>query len=196
MTSTTYPETQALAPVKLSRLARLIAFDDRLLRRLVKNRRARATFVLRTLCRLYDPDMVIMAVAIALFAPSLAAVANYAGLCLLTTALLVQVVKRIVRRTRPHLDVQSVAPPDKFSFPSGHTAAAFALAIAMFGAVPWLAPGLLLLAICVGYGRMYLGVHYPLDVAAGAALGLITGSVIALLDVDHLITLPFALPGL
>jgi undecaprenyl-diphosphatase len=196
MSSTTYSETDALDPVKLSRLARLVAFDDRLLRRLVQNRRARATFILRTLCRLYDPDMVIMGIAIALFAPSLERVANYAGLALITTSLLVVVVKRTVRRTRPALDVQASVPPDRFSFPSGHTAAAFALAIAMFGAAPWLAPGLLLLAICVGYGRMYLGVHYPLDVAAGAAVGLITGSIVAILDVPNLVQLPFSLPGL
>ena len=197
MTSTTYemPDGDA-AHVKLSRLARLVAFDDRLLRRLVANRRSRITFSLRTLCRMYDPDMVIMGVAVALFAPSLVRIANYAALALISTSLLVLVVKRAVRRTRPALDIQSVSPPDRFSFPSGHTAAAFALAIAMFGAAPWLAPGLLLLAICVAYGRMYLGVHYPLDVAAGAALGLLTGSIIAVIDFPATIALPFVIPGL
>jgi undecaprenyl-diphosphatase len=66
----------------------------------------------------------------------------------------------------------------------------------MFGAAPWLAPGLLLLAMCVAYGRMYLGVHYPLDVAAGAAVGLLTGSVIAVIDFPTVIELPFTIPGL
>ncbi|HEY4221957.1 MAG TPA: phosphatase PAP2 family protein [Myxococcota bacterium] len=182
--------------VKLSRFARLVAFDDRLLRRLVRNRRARATFALRTLCRMYDPDMVIMAVAVALFAPSLVGIADHAALALISTSLLVLVVKRIVRRTRPAEELHSSAPPDRFSFPSGHTAAAFALAIAMFGAAPMLAPGLLLLAICVAYGRMYLGVHYPLDVAAGAAIGLVTGSIVALIEIPRLIPLPFTIPGL
>jgi undecaprenyl-diphosphatase len=191
MSSATIEET--IEPVKLSRLARLVAFDDRLLRRLVRNRRARATYALRTLCRLYDPDMVIMAVAVALFQPSLVKVANVAALTLIATALLVVGVKRIVRRTRPALEIQASAPPDRFSFPSGHTAAAFALAIAMFGAVPTLVPGLLLLAICVAYGRMYLGVHYPLDVAAGAAIGLLTGSMLALVEVP---AVPFfTIPG-
>jgi undecaprenyl-diphosphatase len=191
MSSATIEET--IEPVKLSRLARLVAFDDRLLRRLVRNRRARATFALRTLCRLYDPDMVIMAVAVALFQPSLVKVANVAALTLIATSLLVVIVKRIVRRTRPALDIQASTPPDRFSFPSGHTAAAFALAIAMFGAVPALVPGLLLLAICVAYGRMYLGVHYPLDVAAGAAIGLLTGSLLALVEVP---AVPFfTIPG-
>lgn len=182
--------------VKLSRLARLVAFDDRLLRRLVANRRSRLMFLLRTLCRMYDPDMVTMGVAVALFAQPLVPMANYAALALVFTSLLVVVVKRAVKRTRPAVDIQGVVPPDRFSFPSGHTAAAFALAIAMFGAAPWLAPILLLLAIGVGYGRMYLGVHYPLDVAAGAALGLLTGSVIAVIDWPTAITLPFVVPGL
>lgn len=201
MTSTTYqlpegPGVGDVAAVKLSRFARLVAFDDRLLRRLVQNRRSRITFMLRTLCRMYDPDMVIMGVAVALFAPGYVKVANYAAIALTVTSLLVLVVKRAVRRRRPALDIQSVAPPDRFSFPSGHTAAAFALAIAMFGAAPWLAPGLLLLAMCVAYGRMYLGVHYPLDVACGAAVGLLTGSIIAIVEWPTVIELPFTLPGL
>jgi len=171
MSSTTFEPTDSLDPMKLSRFARLVAFDDRLLRRLVKNRRARTAFALRSLCRMYDPDMVIMAVAVALFQPALVHIANHAAMALITTALLVVVVKRVVRRTRPAAELHLSALPDRFSFPSGHTAAAFALAIAMFGASPILVPGLLLLACCVAYGRMYLGVHYPLDVAAGAALG-------------------------
>lgn len=166
--------------VKLSRLARLVALDDRLLRRLVRTRRARATFALRVLCRLYDPDMVVLAVAIALFAPGLVAIADRAALALIVTSVLVIVVKRAVKRKRPALDIQASVPPDRFSFPSGHTAAAFSVAIAMFSVIPYAVPGLLLLAIIVAYGRMYLGVHYPLDVGCGAAIGLFTGSLIAL----------------
>ena len=197
MMSTTYEHLESpIGNVKLSRFARLVAFDDRLLRRLVRNRRARATFALRTLCRMYDPDMVIMGVAVALFAPGFVSIADHAALSLIVTSLLVLVVKRIVRRTRPAEELHSSAPPDRFSFPSGHTAAAFALAIAMFGASPVLVPGLLLLAICVAYGRMYLGVHYPLDVAAGAAIGLVTGSIIALVHIPTVIALPFTIPGL
>lgn len=164
----------------LTRLARLVALDDRLLRRLVKTRRARSTFAMRVLCRLYDPDMVILAVAIALFAPGLLDIANRAAMALIVTSALVVIVKRSVKRKRPSLDIQASVPPDRFSFPSGHTAAAFAVAIAMFAVIPLAVPVLLLLAIVVGYARMYLGVHYPLDVGAGAAIGLVTGSLVAL----------------
>ena len=167
-------------PAPLSRLARLVALDDRLLRRLVRSRRRSATFGMKVLCRLYDPDMVVLGIAIALFSPSLVDIANRAGLALIVTSVLVVVVKRAVRRKRPALDIQASVPPDRFSFPSGHTAAAFAVAVAMTGTMPLLVPPLLLLAIIVGYGRMYLGVHYPLDVGAGAAVGLLTGSLVAL----------------
>jgi undecaprenyl-diphosphatase len=168
------------AAVPLTRLARLVAFDDRLLRRLVRTRRARATFFLRVLCRLFDPDMVVLAIAIALFSPPLVNLANHAGLALIVTSVVVVIVKRSVRRSRPALDIQASVPPDRFSFPSGHTAAAFSLAIALSAVSPWLLPVMLVVAITVAYGRMYLGVHYPLDVGAGAAIGLVTGSLVAL----------------
>ncbi|MFZ9887252.1 MAG: phosphatase PAP2 family protein [Myxococcota bacterium] len=76
--------------------------------------------------------------------------------------------------------MQAQAPPDRFSFPSGHTAAAFALAISMFGAIPSAAPLLVLMAILVGWGRMYLGVHYPVDVLGGVFVGVLVGAVVAL----------------
>jgi undecaprenyl-diphosphatase len=64
--------------------------------------------------------------------------------------------------------------PDVFSFPSGHTAAAFAVAIALAG-YGWLGPFHLSLAFAIAMSRVYLGAHYPLDVAAGAVVGLFAG---------------------
>ena len=180
MSANAEPMLDVETPAPLTRLARLVAFDDRLLRRLVRSRRSGSTFFLRVLCRLYDPDMVVLAVAIALFSPALTDVANRAALALIVTSTVVVIVKRAVRRRRPGLDIQVSVPPDRFSFPSGHTAAAFAVAVAMAAVHPLLLPPLLMLAIIVGYGRMYLGVHYPLDVGAGAAVGLLTGSFVAL----------------
>jgi undecaprenyl-diphosphatase len=179
-TTTTTMTTDSAGEVKLSRLARLVALDDRLLRRLVRNRRARTAFALRLLCRLYDPDMVVLAIAVALFSPGMVAIADRAALALIVTTVVVVIVKRAVRRSRPALDIQASVPPDRFSFPSGHTAAAFSLAIAMFAVTPLAVPALLVVATVVAYARMYLGVHYPLDVSAGAAIGLITGSLVAL----------------
>ncbi len=171
--------------MKFSRLARLLALDERLLRRLVRSRRVKLTFVFRVLCRMVDPDMAVMAVSLSAFSSWLEPFASRMALALLVCSLVVVVVKRTVRRRRPAAQLQASVPNDRFSFPSGHSAAAFAMAIAAFGVVPWAVPPLLLLACTIAYARMYLGVHYPIDVAAGAAIGLVTGSIVALVDIPH-----------
>ena len=170
----------AAMPVQ-TRLARLVAFDDQLLRRIVRIRRSPATFALRMLCRLYDPDIVACAIVIGLLAsPFIVKIADVAAIALIVTSVLVVIVKRSVQRARPALEVQALQPPDRFSFPSGHTAASFALAISVAAVLPWLAGVLLVVALLVAFGRMYLGVHYPIDVAAGACLGTATGVAVAL----------------
>jgi membrane-associated phospholipid phosphatase len=58
------------------------------------------------------------------------------------------------------------------SFPSGHTAAAFAFATGAGRELAWAGPPLYALAALVGYSRLHTGVHYPLDVIAGAVAGM------------------------
>jgi undecaprenyl-diphosphatase len=65
--------------------------------------------------------------------------------------------------------------PRSTSFPSGHSAAAFAFATGACAELPVLAPVLAPLAGTVAYSRVHIGVHYPSDVAAGAAIGIGSG---------------------
>jgi len=59
------------------------------------------------------------------------------------------------------------------SFPSGHAATSFAAATIMSFAFPRLAPFLFVLAALVAWSRVYVGVHYPLDIIGGAILGVL-----------------------
>jgi len=65
----------------------------------------------------------------------------------------------------------TLLPPDQFSFPSGHTITAFAVAIALGEFYPTLLPVLLLCALCIATSRILLGMHFLSDVVVGALLG-------------------------
>ncbi len=87
-----------------------------------------------------------------------------------------QLLKRVVNRPRPYrvLDNAIVVkpPPCEYSFPSGHTCAAFALALSLTSFFPMGGFIYLPLAMMVGISRIYLGVHYPTDVLIGFLIAL------------------------
>jgi undecaprenyl-diphosphatase len=90
-------------------------------------------------------------------------------------------VKQAVARERPRLEeLDHTGPlPGSLSFPSAHAATSFASATLIGALAPPLRPALYVAAGLMAFSRPYLGVHYPSDVVAGAAVGTIVGRVLA-----------------
>lgn len=88
--------------------------------------------------------------------------------------------KKRFRRHRPFAVVIGanalIVPSDKFSLPSGHTAAAFVMATLVLGFFPAFAGIAYVWALLIGLSRIVLGVHYPSDILAGALLGTLCAS--------------------
>jgi undecaprenyl-diphosphatase len=87
--------------------------------------------------------------------------------------------KRVFHRRRPcaiepHCWAR-LLPPDQFSFPSGHSITAFAVATPMVLHYPTLAAGLVFCAMSIALSRIMLGLHFLSDVIAGCALGCVLG---------------------
>ena len=89
--------------------------------------------------------------------------------------LLYKVLKKVCVRERPFITHSSIslamAPLDRYSFPSGHTLHAVAFAWQAIVAFPELSWVLVPLASLIAMSRVVLGLHYPTDVLAGAAIG-------------------------
>ncbi len=107
------------------------------------------------------------------------------GLCLkaILLAFLIErpiyfALKNSLKRNRPEAALENfhsiVTPSDQFSFPSGHTSAAFMMATLLGYYFPQLIILLYCWAILVGFSRVVLGVHFPTDILVGIILGIST----------------------
>ena len=157
-------------------IARMLVIDEVLFRWIGAFRPAFLVRAMRAVTHLGDAPGWI---CIGLFLLACGGRAAHDGLLLGAAALLAtgasQALKRACCRPRPSTAVQGFVAlmenPDVFSFPSGHAAAAFAVAIALAGHGIALGPLSLGLAAAIAVSRVYLGAHFPLDVTAGAILG-------------------------
>ena len=112
-------------------------------------------------------------------------------ICILVSSLTSQFLKRVVypNEQRPSAlyedlnEIEDVKKNKQFSFPSGHTTAAFTIFsfLAFAGATKIWQAIAMLLASSVGISRVYLGQHFMIDVVAGAVLGLLLTAVLYIL---------------
>ena len=163
-----------------SLLLRIGSYDERLLLALVARRRPFLDRVMRGITRLADWPVAVLLTLLVMggLLPGYEAVGVRMAFTLALSHLAVEVLKRVFTRERPDFEpglTWLVTVPDRFSFPSGHATAALSMAlpfgIAVGGLVGWL---VLLLGMCTGVSRCYLGVHYPGDVIAGWGLSILT----------------------
>jgi undecaprenyl-diphosphatase len=86
------------------------------------------------------------------------------------------ILKNSFKRDRPEAALTNfhsfIKPSDQFSFPSGHTSAAFMMATLVSNLMPSLVIPLYFWASLVGFSRVLLGVHFPTDTLVGASMGM------------------------
>lgn len=150
--------------------------DSHIMRFLQKGRSRRLTQIMRLITHLGDGWLWVLLCIGAL-------IINLDTGMALSFTLVIQIavqgiLKRIFSRKRPyikHRDLTNLMlPPDRFSFPSGHTLAAFAMTFVFKVFFPPLFIPLLVISSLIGISRIYLGLHYPSDVLTGIVLGYVS----------------------
>lgn len=115
-----------------------------------------------------------------------------AGALLLAEGVINWVLKPIIRRDRPYkhpgLSRLLVSAPGPHSWPSAHAGSSAAAAVVLAALYPLWSPLFLFVALVIAYSRVYVGVHYPLDVLAGIVVG--TLSAVAVLALAAVAPIP------
>ena len=88
------------------------------------------------------------------------------------------IIKELVKRIRPYEKIVGLDPlipkPSGYSFPSGHATSSFAVGYTIFRkGDKRLGIPMLILAIVISFSRLYVAVHYPTDIMAGVAIGIL-----------------------
>lgn len=158
---------------------RATAFDRRLLRSAANSGNVTADRLLRQLSRAADHSKlwITAAVVMSLVGGSRGRRASLRGLLsiAITSGVVNGPLKLVLRRQRPTVEMLGrpslVVMPTSFSFPSGHSASAFAFTTSLVREWPAAGVPIGLLATAVAYSRVHTGVHFPSDVVVGAGLG-------------------------
>ena len=173
---------------KIKRKGRWLGIEKNLVRFLSKRRVRGLTAFMKFMTRVGDGPLWAILCALSFL------LNIYTGLALslatLLQVILQQIVKHIFVRQRPYMTHDDISivinPPDRFSFPSGHTAGAFVFVFIFYYFYPFLFAPMLIIATLIGFSRIYLGLHYPSDVLAGVLLGFISARLAIYLSIDVL----------
>lgn len=161
-------------------------FDFWFISKIVKIRNRYLTFILKLISRLSDWwFLTILSVLLAIFVGLDLGLAL--GISLIIQVILQKIIKNIATRKRPYIKYRTeirrlIVPPDRYSFPSGHTAGAFVVFFVLNSFYLEISLVILPIAILIGFSRVYLGVHYLTDVIFGVLLGFISAEIGKLLS--------------
>lgn len=144
---------------------------------MARRRRERLTALSRAVSRSADGWLYLVFFALYALTGGQAgiALAKLAFIAFFVERIIYLIMKNTCRRNRPQDALEAftsfIVPSDKFSFPSGHTSAAFLFMVLVVSEFPALFPFLLAWSSSVALARIFLGVHFPTDTLVGASLG-------------------------